>query len=74
MKKEMTVNELVKKLYAGETVRIPKVGTVKFKLSPAKEVRNPKTGELISVPERFAPKFKFVPAFRTFVRNLPVNK
>jgi DNA-binding protein HU-beta len=51
-------------LAAGNTVRFHDVGTLKTVYRPARMCRNPRTGESVEVPERYAVSFK---AFKTLV-------
>lgn len=56
-----TIQESLKK---GEKVAITGFGTFDIKTSKARQARNPKTGETISIPEKKAPKFKVGKAFK----------
>lgn len=46
-------------LQSHEDIKIPGFGTFKTKYSETKEKRNPRTGEMITIPAKFVPKFTF---------------
>jgi len=52
------IEEIEASLMNGKEVSIPKLGKFYTKELPAREVRNPKTGELFEVDESRVPKFK----------------
>lgn len=44
-------------LAGGDVVQVPKLGKFESKARPAREGRNPATGETIQIPAKSAPKF-----------------
>ncbi len=56
-------------LSAGESVPLPGVGTLKRVLRPARAVHNPRTKEMGSIPERFAPKLVFSTQLKRAVKD-----
>jgi DNA-binding protein HU-beta len=56
------------KVAAGETVQLIGFGTFQRVQRPARDARNPATGETIRVPATFVPKFKVGAGFRGQVR------
>ena len=45
-------------LITGKTVEIRGFGTFKIKKRAARRARNPRTGEPVTIPEKFVPTFK----------------
>lgn len=64
-------DEVVKNLFetirtglsSGETITLPGVGTFKMAERKARQARNPRTGEMIQIPARKVPTFKFSKKF-----------
>ncbi|MDH2424717.1 HU family DNA-binding protein [Sphaerisporangium sp. TRM90804] len=54
---------------SGEKVTIPGFGTFEPVHKPAREARNPSTGEPVSVAETWAPKFKPGAGFKALVHE-----
>lgn len=53
------MTDIIRELPAGEDVTFTKFGRVKKVLKPEHVSRNPRTGEVITVPEREVIRFKF---------------
>lgn len=51
----------------GEQVQIIGFGTFEKRTRPARQGRNPRTGEVMEIPEKTAPAFKPGKAFKQFV-------
>jgi DNA-binding protein HU-beta len=52
----------------GEKVTIPGFGSFSRALRPARDARNPSTGETVHVPATFVPRWKVGAGFRAAVR------
>ena len=55
---EGVLEALKNALITGETVEIRGFGTFKIKKRAARRARNPRTGEPVTIPEKFVPTFK----------------
>lgn len=51
----------------GDEVILPGHFSVKKELRPARSGRNPQTGEVIEIAEKYIPKFKFSSTFKKFI-------
>lgn len=56
-------------LAQGEDVRLPGVGVLKVKTSPARTARNPRTGEAVAVPARNHVRFSPAGELRQLVNE-----
>ncbi len=56
-------------LAQGEDVRLPGVGVLKVKTSPARTARNPRTGEAVAVPARNHVRFSQAGELRQLVNE-----
>ena len=56
-------------LAQGEEVRLPGVGVLKVKTSPARTARNPRTGEAVAVPARNHVRFSQAGELRQLVNE-----
>ena len=59
---------IVSNLKKGEEVSIAGIGIFSVKLRAARQARNPKTGEAISVPAMKVPKFRAAKALKEAVK------
>ena len=50
-------------------VNIPGHCVIKKELRPERTARNPQTGEPITIPEKYVPKFKFSSKFKKFIEE-----
>ncbi len=55
---EGVLESLKDALITGKTVEIRGFGTFKIKKRAARRARNPRTGEPVTIPEKFVPTFK----------------
>ncbi|CAJ2376682.1 MAG: integration host factor subunit beta [Gammaproteobacteria bacterium] len=59
---ELAVNSILERMTAalvsGERIEIRNFGSMSLHYRPARIGRNPKTGEAVRVPEKYAPHFK----------------
>ena len=55
---EGVLESLKEALITGKTVEIRGFGTFKIKKRAARRARNPRTGEPVTIPEKFVPTFK----------------
>ncbi len=58
-----------KSMVRGEHIEIRGFGTFKNKKRKARTARNPNTGEIVRLPERIVPTFKFSKFFITDIMN-----
>jgi integration host factor subunit beta len=49
---------MITSLVKGQRIEIRDFGTFKINYRPARTCRNPKTGQAVSVPEKYVPHFK----------------
>ena len=56
-------------LTQGEDVRLPGLGVLKVKTSPARTARNPRTGEAVSVPARNHVRFSLAGELRQILNE-----
>ena len=63
------IDEIESSLMNNKGVSIPKLGKFYLKELPAREVRNPKTGELFEVEPNRIPKFKMSPTLRKAIKE-----
>lgn len=63
------IDEIEASLMNGKEISIPKLGKFYTKEMPAREVRNPKTGELFEVNESRLPKFKLSSVIKRALKN-----
>ena len=63
--------EVIKKsLESGHNIEIRGFGTFKIKLRKARKARNPRTGEVVPVPDRKVPVFKPSNEFKSMITKL----
>ncbi len=63
--------EVIKKsLENGHNIEIRGFGTFKIKLRKARKARNPRTGEVVPVPDRKVPVFKPSNEFKSMITKL----
>jgi len=62
------INSIVGSLKKGEEVSIAGLGIFSVKARAARQARNPRTGEAISVPAMNVPKFRAAKALKEAVR------
>ena len=58
-----------KSMVRGEHIELRGFGTFKNKKRKARTARNPNTGEIVGLPERIVPTFKFSKFFITDIMN-----
>ncbi|MEA3475892.1 MAG: HU family DNA-binding protein [Candidatus Cloacimonadota bacterium] len=58
-----------KSMVRGEHIELRGFGTFKNKKRKARTARNPNTGEIVRLPERIVPTFKFSKFFITDIMN-----
>lgn len=61
---DCTVENIIKAVTKGDDVRLMGFGSFKNVKRKAKTARNPKTGEAVEVPAKFAPKFQAAKDFK----------
>lgn len=59
------VDSILETIAKGEAVSLVGFGTFKIEHKDEREVRNPATGALTTVPEHYAPKFAFSDSVKT---------
>ncbi|MEK6848151.1 MAG: HU family DNA-binding protein [Nanoarchaeota archaeon] len=65
---EKVVSSIIDTLKKGEEVSIAGIGIFSVKMRAAREARNPRTGEAISVPAMKVPKFRAAKALKDAVK------
>ena len=65
---EKVVSSIIDTLKRGEEVSIAVIGIFSVKMRAAREARNPRTGEAISVPAMKVPKFRAAKALKDAVK------
>ncbi|MCR4334419.1 MAG: HU family DNA-binding protein [Patescibacteria group bacterium] len=65
---EKVVSSIIDTLKRGEEVSIAGIGIFSVKMRAAREARNPRTGEAISVPAMKVPKFRAAKALKDAVK------
>lgn len=65
---ETIIDEVVGALKKGDEVSIAGLGIFSTKMRPARQGRNPRTGESIQVPAMRVPKFRAAKALKDAVR------
>lgn len=65
---DTVINSIIDTLKKGEEVSIAGLGIFSTKLRPARQARNPRTGESVQVPEMKVPKFRAAKALKEAVR------
>lgn len=61
-----------KSLETGHNIEIRGFGTFKIKLRKARKARNPRTGDVVPVPDRKVPVFKPSNEFKNLITKLPL--
>jgi nucleoid DNA-binding protein len=61
-----------KSLESGHNIEIRGFGTFKIKVRKARKARNPRTGDVVPVPDRKVPVFKPSNEFKTLITKLAV--
>ncbi|MFQ5607218.1 MAG: HU family DNA-binding protein [Candidatus Zixiibacteriota bacterium] len=62
-----------KTLEGGHNIEIRGFGTFKIKLRKSRKARNPRTGEVVPVPDRKVPVFKPSNEFKNMITKLPLD-
>jgi len=62
-----------KTLEGGHNIEIRGFGTFKIKLRKSRKARNPRTGEVVPVPDRKVPVFKPSNEFKNMITRLPLD-
>lgn len=65
---DTVVNSIIDSLKKGEEVSIAGLGIFSAKMRAARQARNPRTGEAISVPAMKVPKFRAAKALKDAVK------
>ncbi|MSR71662.1 MAG: HU family DNA-binding protein [Candidatus Taylorbacteria bacterium] len=65
---EKVISSIIDTLKRGEEVSIAGIGIFSVKMRAAREARNPRTGEAISVPAMKVPKFRAAKALKDAVK------
>ena len=65
---EIVISSIVESLKKGEEVSIAGLGIFSTKTRAARQARNPRTGEAISVPAMRVPKFRAAKALKEAVK------
>jgi nucleoid DNA-binding protein len=65
---DIVINNIVDTLKKGEEVSIAGLGIFSTKTRAARQARNPRTGESISVPSMLVPKFRAAKALKDAVK------
>jgi DNA-binding protein HU-beta len=65
---DMIINSIVSTLKKGDEVSIAGLGIFSTKVRAARQARNPRTGEAISVPSMRVPKFRAAKALKDAVK------
>lgn len=65
---DMIINGIVNTLKKGEEVSVAGLGIFSTKTRAARQARNPRTGETISVPAMRVPKFRAAKALKDAVK------
>jgi DNA-binding protein HU-beta len=58
----------------GHNIEIRGFGTYKIKLRKARKARNPRTGDVVPVPDRKVPVFKPSNEFKNMITKLPLEE
>jgi nucleoid DNA-binding protein len=64
------IDVIKKSLESGHNIEIRGFGTFKIKLRKARKARNPRTGEVVPVPDRKVPVFKPSNEFKSMITKL----
>jgi DNA-binding protein HU-beta len=65
----VTLDQIIEAVAGGNKITLVGFGSFEAKKQPAREGRNPATGEAIAIPERIVPKFHAGKAFKERVSN-----
>lgn len=65
---EMVIDTIVSALKRGEEVSVAGLGIFSTKMRPARQGRNPRTGQSIQVPAMRTPKFRAAKALKEAVK------
>ena len=65
---ETIIDSIISELKSGNEVSIAGLGIFSTKMSPARQGRNPRTGESIQIPAMRVPKFRAAKALKDAVR------
>ena len=71
---DTAVDTITKAVAAGDSVTLVGFGTFKASARAAREGKNPKTGEKISIPAATVPKFSAGASFKTAVATAKTSK
>ncbi len=61
------IEQMARALSIGERIEVRGFGSFTLRLRPARVGRNPRTGELVSLPDRYTPHFKAGKGLRAMV-------
>ncbi|MCH9031599.1 MAG: integration host factor subunit beta [candidate division Zixibacteria bacterium] len=70
---ESFLDSIKKSLEGGNNIEIRGFGTFKIKLRKSRKARNPRTGEVVPVPDRKVPVFKPSNDFKNMITKLPLD-
>ena len=65
---------IVKTVKSGDEVALPELGKFLLKKSPAREGRNPMTGETVKIAAKVTPKFRPSKKFKEALLGTPAKK
>ncbi len=67
------LDTIKKTMEDGNNIEIRGFGTFKIKLRKARKARNPRTGDVVPVPDRKVPVFKPSNEFKSMITKLPLE-
>lgn len=70
---DTAMDEIRKQILQGNEVTLPGLGRFKMAIKPARECRNPKTGEMVEVEEHATVRFKMSVPLTMEVRKLDLD-
>jgi len=66
------LDTIKKTLETGHNIEVRGFGTFKIKIRKSRKARNPRTGEVVPVPDRKVPVFKPSNEFKALITKLPL--
>jgi len=69
---ETVIDSIVSSLKSGDEVSIAGLGIFATKARPARQGRNPRTGDVVPVPDRKVPVFKPSNEFKNMITKLSI--
>ena len=68
------LDTIKKTMEDGHNIEMRGFGTFKIKLRKARKARNPRTGDVVPVPDRKVPVFKPSNEFKNMITRLPLEE